>query len=170
MIDVSRYKPAIVYTIYIRATPEKVWEAITLPQFTRLFFFGFNVDIELRVGGKFALRTDDGATDVAGEVVECDPPRKLVVTWGVNWVDLVKHIGISLVTYEIEQAGDSVRLTLTQAQDRELDDRVLSGGRRGWPLILSSLKSLLETGQGLNVKMEPPKEMLEAIEEMKRKR
>jgi uncharacterized protein YndB with AHSA1/START domain len=169
-VDIRHFKPSIVYAIYIASTPEKVWQAITSAEFSKQFFFGNSVEIEPRVGGKFKLRRPDGSLDVTGEVVECDPPRKLVITWGVNWTDLVKYLGISLVTFEIAQAGEAVRLTLTQSQDRELDERILSGGRRGWPAILSSLKSLLETGKGLHVKMEPPKEMLEAIEELKRKK
>jgi hypothetical protein len=70
------------------------------------------------------------------------------------------------VTYEIERAGDAVRLTLTQAHDRPIDGDILSGGRQGWPAILSSLKSLLETGEALVIKMEPPQRMLAALKKM----
>jgi hypothetical protein len=70
------------------------------------------------------------------------------------------------VTYEIEQAGDAVRLTMIEAHDRTLSDDILSGGRQGWPAILSSLKSLLETGNPLAVKMAPPQRMLAALREM----
>jgi hypothetical protein len=70
------------------------------------------------------------------------------------------------VTYEIEQAGDAVKLTLIQSQDRPLSDDILSGGRQGWPAILSSLKSVLETGQPLAIQMAPPQRMLEALKEM----
>jgi hypothetical protein len=70
------------------------------------------------------------------------------------------------VTYEIEPAGEAVRLTLIQAHDRPIDDDILSGGRQGWPAILSSLKSLLETGQALVIKMQPPQRMLEALKRM----
>jgi len=81
----------------------------------------------------------------------------------VNWPALVEKLGVTLVTYEIERAGDAVRLTLTQAHDRPIDDDILSGGRQGWPAILSSLKSLLETGDALAIKMEPPQRMLAAL-------
>ena len=74
-----------------------------------------------------------------------------------------------LVTYEIEPAGESMRLTMTEAHSWEVPDDLLSGGRAGWPAILSSLKSVLETGKPLSLKMEPPKEMMAAVERLKRK-
>jgi hypothetical protein len=79
---------------------------------------------------------------------------------------LIEKLGPTLVTYEIEQAGDAVKLTLTEAHDRPLSDDILSGGRSGWPAIISSLKSLLETGQPLVVKMAPPARMLAALKEL----
>ena len=91
---------------------------------------------------------------------------KLTVTFNVNWPALIEKLGPTLVTYEIEQAGDAVRLTLTESHDRPLSDDILSGGRQGWPAILSSLKSLLETGKALAIKMAPPERMLAALKEM----
>ncbi len=88
------------------------------------------------------------------------------MTWNVNWPGLVEKLGPTLVTYEIEQAGEAVRLTLIEAHDRPISDDILSGGRQGWPAILSSLKSLLETGHPLAVKMAPPQRMLAALKEM----
>lgn len=73
---------------------------------------------------------------------------------------------MEIVTYEIERAGDAVRLTMTEAHERQLSDDILSGGRAGWPAILSSLKSLLETGEALVVKMGPPQRMLAALKKM----
>ena len=99
-------------------------------------------------------------------MIECDPPRKLTITWNVNWPGLVEKLGPTLVTYEIEQAGEAVKLTLIQAHDRPISDDILSGGRTGWPAILSSLKSVLETGQALVIKMEPPQRMLAALKQM----
>ena len=166
-MKVDQFKPAFVYTIYIASTPEKVWQALTTAEFSRQYFFGNAVEVELRVGGAYIVRTPDGALHISGEVIECDPPRRLSVTFNVNWPQLVENLGPTLVTWEIEQAGDAVKLTLIQSQDRELGDDILSGGRQGWPAILSSLKSLLETGKPLAVKMEPPKDMLAALERMK---
>ena len=92
------------------------------------------------------MRTPDGALHISGEVIECAPHRKLTFTFDVNWPELIEKLGATLVTYDIEPAGDAVRLTMTESHDRPLDDDILSGGRQGWPAILSSLKSLLETG------------------------
>jgi uncharacterized protein YndB with AHSA1/START domain len=165
-IDSQKFKPAIVYTIYIASTPEKVWQALTSAEFSKQYFFGNSVEVDLRVGGAFIVRTPDGALHISGEVVECDPPKKLTVTFNVNWPELIEKLGPTLVSYEIEQSGESVKLTLTQSQDRVLSDDILSGGRSGWPAILSSLKSVLETGKPLAVQMAPPQRMLDALKEM----
>jgi uncharacterized protein YndB with AHSA1/START domain len=165
-MNIDGFKPAIVYTIYIASTPEKIWQALTTAEFSRQYFFGFAVEAELTVGGAFIARAPDGSIHISGEVIECDPPRKLTITWNVNWPALVEKLGVTLVTYEIERAGKAVRLTLTQAHDRPIDDDILSGGRQGWPAILSSLKSLLETGEALAVQMEPPLKMLEALKRL----
>ena len=90
----------------------------------------------------------------------------LTVTWNVNWPALVEKLGPTLVTYEIEQTGDAVKLTMLQSHDRPISDDILSGGRQGWPAIFSSLKSVLETGQPLSIKMQPPERMLAALKEM----
>ena len=109
------------------------------------------------------MRRADGALHISGQVIECDAPRKLTVTFNVNWPELVEKLGPTLVTYNIEQAGEAVCLTLLQSHDRELSDDILSGGRQGWPAILSSLKSLLETGKPLTTQMAPPQRMLDAL-------
>ncbi len=155
MIDISAFRPTVVYTIYIASTPEKVWHALTSAEFSRQYFSGFGVEVDLKVGGPFRVKAPDGSDHITGEVVECDPPRRLTVTWDVNWPGLVEKLGSTLVTYDIEQAGDCVRVTMTQANDRPIDDDILSGGRMGWPGILSNLKSLLETGRSMSIKMEP---------------
>ena len=166
MINIKNFKPAIVYTIYIVATPEKVWQALTSAEFSRKYFFGNAVEVDLKIGGAYVVRPPDGSVHISGEVIECNPPRKLTITFNVNWPQLIEKLGPTLVTYEIEPAGDAVRLTMTEAHDRPLDDDILSGGRSGWPAILSSLKSLLETGEALAIKMEPPRQMLEALKKM----
>jgi uncharacterized protein YndB with AHSA1/START domain len=166
MIDMGRFKPDTVYTIYIASTPERVWQALTTAEFSRQYFFGLAVELEQKVGGSFIVRAPDGPTHIDGEVLACDPPRKLSVTWNVNWPGLVQRLGQTVVTYDIAQAGDAVRLTMTESHERELPEDILSGGRAGWPAILSSLKSLLETGRPLAVKMEPPLKMLAALKEL----
>jgi uncharacterized protein YndB with AHSA1/START domain len=155
-----------VYTIYIASTPEKVWQALTTAEFSRKYFSGNSVEVDLRIGGAFIVRTPDGALHISGEVIECAPPRRLTVTFNVNWPELIEKLGPTLVTYEIEPVGDAVRLTMTESHDRPLDDDILSGGRQGWPAILSSLKSLLETGEPLVVKMAPPERMLAALKKL----
>ena len=166
MIDLAACKPDTVYTIYIAATPQKVWQALTTAEFSRQYFSGFAIEADLKIGGAFIARAPDGSVHIDGEVIECDPLKKLAVTWNVNWPKLVEKLGPTLVTYEIEQAGDVVKLTMLQSHDRDISDDILSGGRTGWPAILSSLKSLLETGQALAIKMAPPERMLAALKEM----
>ncbi|MGL4264133.1 MAG: SRPBCC family protein [Afipia sp.] len=165
-MDTSKFRPSLVYTIYIASTPEKVWEALTSAEYSRDYFSGFGVEVEDRVGGAFVLRAPDGSVHISGEVIAYDPPRRLTITFNVNWPGLIEALGETLVTYEIEQAGDAVRLTMSEANDREISEDILSGGRAGWPAILSSLKSVLETGKPLVVKMEPPVKMLEALKKL----
>jgi uncharacterized protein YndB with AHSA1/START domain len=164
--DVENFKPATVYTIYIAATLEQVWQALSSAEFSRKYFFGQAVEVDPRIGGAYIMRTPDGALHISGEVIECDPPRKLTVTFNLNWPALIEKLGATLVSYEIEPAGDAVRLTMTESHDRPLSDDILSGGREGWPAILSSLKSLLETGKALTIKMAPPHRMLAALKAM----
>src|SRR5258707_2247254 len=124
-MNIDNFKPAIVYTIYIASTPEKVWQALTTAEFSKKYFSGFAVEAELKVGGAFVARAPDGSVHISGEVIECDPPRRLTVTWNVNWAALVEKLGPTLVTYHIERAGDAVKLTLIQAHDRPIyDDRL----------------------------------------------
>ena len=165
-MNIDKFKPLTVYTIYIASTPEKVWEALTSAEFSRKYFFGNSVEIEQRVGGAYIVRTPDGALHISGEVIACDPPKKLTVTFNVNWPALIEKLGPTLVTWEIEQAGDAVKLTMSESHDRPLSDDILSGGRQGWPAILSGLKSVLETGKPLVVKMAPPERMLAALREL----
>lgn len=163
-MEIDRFKPTLVYAIYIAATPEQVWQALTSAEFSRKYFFGNAVEVDLRTGGAFLVRAPDGSLHISGEVIECEPTKKLTVTFNVNWPALIEKLGQTLVTYEIEPAGDVVRLTLTEAHDRPISDDILSGGRQGWPAILSSLKSLLETGHALDIRTAPPQRMLDALQ------
>lgn len=163
MIDTSTFKPKTVYVTYIDATLEKVWQALTDPEFTRAYFAGFAVEAEPKAGGIFRLLAPDGHVHIEGEVVEWSPPHRLIVTWKVVGMPDFSKLPACLVTYDVEQAGGAVRLTMTEAHDWEVPDAILSGGRGGWPAILSSLKSLLETGKPLSIKMAPPQELLDAV-------
>ena len=165
-MNIDKFKPAIIYTIYIVATPEKVWQALTSAEFSRQYFFGNAVEVDLRVGGAYIVRTPEGALHISGEVIECDPPNRLTVTFNVNWPALIEKLGPTLVSYEIEPVGEVVKLTLLESHDRPLSDDILAGGRSGWPAILSSLKSLLETGRAPVIQMAPPPQMLAALKAM----
>jgi uncharacterized protein YndB with AHSA1/START domain len=160
------FKPKTVYVTFIAATPEKVWQALTSSEFTRKYFWDRTVEIGPKAGGAFALRLPDGRVNVQGEVVEYDPPRKLTYTWRVEWPEEFRKLPACLVSYEIAPAGEAVRLTMTESHSWDVPDAILSGGRIGWPAVLSSLKSLLETGKPLAIKMEPPREMIEAIKKL----
>jgi uncharacterized protein YndB with AHSA1/START domain len=147
-----------VYVTYMATTPEKLWAALTSSEFTRQYFFNRTVESDWQKGSPWILRMPDGRVDVKGEVRESDPPRKLVVTWNVDWI--AEQLPEAIVSYEIEPLGGGVvRLTMTEAHPTPVPAYLLEGGRRGWPMILSSLKSLLETGKPLNIPVpQPPKE------------
>jgi uncharacterized protein YndB with AHSA1/START domain len=162
----AEFKPKTVYVTYIASTPEKVWDALTRPEFTRQYFFGRTIEIEPRVDGNFILRMPDGRVDVKGRVVKWSPPRRLSVTWTVDWVPEMRELPECLVTYDVAQAGEAVRLTMTESHQWDVPEALLAGGRMGWPAILSSLKSLLETGKPLSIKMEPPREMMDALKQV----
>jgi len=162
----ATFVPKTVYITYIAATRERVWQALTTPEFTQQYFFGRSIEIEPRLGGNFVLRMSDGRDDVKGKVVEWSPPRRLSVTWRVDWNEAMRTLPECLVTYDIEQAGGAVKLTVSEAHQWDVPDDLLSGGRAGWPAILSSLKSVLETGKALAIELEPPKEMMVALQRL----
>ena len=147
-----------VYVTYIATTPEKLWAALTASEFTRQYFFNRTVESDWNKGSPWILRMPDGRVDVKGEVRESDPPRKLVVTWNVDWI--AEKLPEAIVSYEIEPVGGGVvRLTMTEAHPTSIPAHLLEGGRKGWPMILCGIKSLLETGKPLNIPVpQPPKE------------
>lgn len=167
MIDTAKFKPNTVYVTYIAATPERVWQALTSPEFTKVYFFGQSIEVEPKTGGSFVMRMLDGSVNVEGKVVEWSPPRRFACTWNVAMSPEFRALPECLVTYDIEQAGEAVKLTMTEAHSWDIPEALLSGGRSGWPAILSGLKSLLETGTPLVVKIGPPKEMIEALKALK---
>ena len=114
MIDIAAFKPRTVYVTYIAAAPGKVWQALTKPEFSKQYFFGFAVDIEPRAGGRFRLLWPDGRLHVSGEVVEWLPPRRLSVTWLVEGMKDFGELPQCLVSYDIAPSGDTVRLTMTK--------------------------------------------------------
>ena len=134
-----------VYEIYIKTTPERLWEAITDPEIRAKYNFGAGVRSDWTPGSRLEMGAPKaGGLLGEGEILEADPPRRLVHTMTALWGDDVKAEGASRVTWEIEPVGDSCRLTLTHDQLREGANEQLYGG---WPMILSGLKTWLETGE-----------------------
>jgi uncharacterized protein YndB with AHSA1/START domain len=163
MTDPAKFKPVTVYVTYIAAAPERVWQALTDPAFSRQYFFGFDVSAEPKPGGRFQLLYPDGRVHVEGKVLEWSPPRKFVCTWVVEGVPGFSELPECIVTYDIEQAGSAVRLTMTESHSWEVPAAILAGGQAGWPAILSNLKSVLETGQPMSIAMAPPAGFMDAV-------
>ncbi|MEA2783192.1 MAG: hypothetical protein QOK29_4736 [Rhodospirillaceae bacterium] len=159
MAEIEMTTESTVYVIYIASTPQGVWAALTSSEFTTQYFFGRSVESDWKKGSPWLLRMPDGRVDVKGDVRESDPPRKLVVSWTVDWHEDLRKLPESIVSYEIEPIGERVvRLTMTEAHPTPIAAHLLEGGRRGWPMILSGLKSLLETGKPLAIPVpQPPK-------------
>ena len=136
-----------VFEIYIRTTPERLWEAITDPEIRSKYNFGSRLTSEWTPGSRYEM-SHPGADGLLGEGenLEVDPPRRLVQSMVALWSDDAKSEGTSRVTWEIEPIGDSCRLTVTHDQLRDGANEELYGG---WPMILSGLKTLLETGEQL---------------------
>lgn len=150
--------PSFVYATYIAASPEQVWKALTDGDFTTKYFFGRRFQGDLRKGGDWRLSMEDGKIDTKGEILEWDPPRKLALTWHVEHLEEFQKLPPTKVEFEIEPAGETSRLTMREYPDDAIPEKYLEGGRQGWPMVLSGLKTLLETGHELNVPMpEPPK-------------
>jgi uncharacterized protein YndB with AHSA1/START domain len=136
-----------VYEIYIKTTPERLWEAITDPQLRGKYNFGVGVESDWTPGSAYRSVHLHAAAPIAeGENLEVDPPKRLVQSFTALWSEGVKAEGNSRVTWEIEPVADSCRLTVTHDQLREGANSELYGG---WPMILSGLKTLLETGETL---------------------
>ncbi len=162
----AAFKPKSVFVIYIAASPEAVWAALTDPELSSTYFHGCRLDIEPRAGGDFVARFPDGRVNVRGKVVEWSPPRRLATTWTVDWVPELRDFPECLVSYDIEPAGEAVKLTVTEAFQWDPPDDLLAGGRSGWPAILSSLKSVLETGKPLVIRMAPPQGAMELVKRL----
>jgi uncharacterized protein YndB with AHSA1/START domain len=139
------YSMEKVFEIYIRTTPERLWEAITNSDIRSKYNFGARQTSDWTPGSRYEM-THPGADGLLGEGenLEVDPPRRLVQSMTALWSDEVKSEGTSRVTWEIEPVGDSCRLTVTHDQLREGANDELYGG---WPMILSGLKTWLETGE-----------------------
>jgi uncharacterized protein YndB with AHSA1/START domain len=137
-----------VYVTYIRTTAEKLWEALTEPEFTRQYWYGTHHESEWAPGSAWKIVFPDGKIADAGEVLEADWPHRLVLKWQHQIMPELKAEGYSCATYELEPMGDTVKLTVTHEMSMH-DSKFIAEVSTGWPTILSSLKSLLETGTAL---------------------
>jgi len=137
------------YVTFIRATADRVWDALTQPEFTRAYWVGTTQKSDWTAGSSWGLYTPDGRLFDTGEILEADRPRKLVLTWRNEHFPEMKAEGFTRLTYEIEPFGDdAIKLTLTHEIDLDHSETIAKLAS-GWPAVLASLKSLLETGAPL---------------------
>jgi uncharacterized protein YndB with AHSA1/START domain len=137
-----------VYVTYIRTTPEKLWRALLDPEFTRQFWCETWQESEWKPGASWRILMPDGRVADSGEILECQPARRLVLKWRNEFKPELHAEGYSRLTYELEKQVESVKLTIIHEIDRP-DSKLIQAVSGGWPLILASLKSLLETGAPL---------------------
>jgi uncharacterized protein YndB with AHSA1/START domain len=137
-----------VYVTYIQTTPEKLWEALIKPEFTKQYWMGVSQVSDWKVGSSWNLQFSDGRVADTGEVLEIDPPRRLVVSWQNEFRQDLKEEGHSRATFDIAMVGKVVMLTVTHEIARE-GSKLIEAVSGGWPAILSGLKTLLETGKVL---------------------
>ena len=136
-----------VYVTYIRTTPERLWEALIEPRFMREYWFNMLVECAWKEGSPWKLVRPDGhSTDSVGEILEIDPPRRMVIRWQNEWSPELKAEGPSHCAITIEPSGSVVKLTVIHEIDRP-DSKLIAAVSGGWPLVISNLKSLLETGE-----------------------
>jgi uncharacterized protein YndB with AHSA1/START domain len=147
-----------VYVTYIRTTTKKLWQALLDPEFTKLYWCETRQESDWKPGASWRLMIPDGRVADAGEVVEFVPEKKLVLKWRNEFKPELREEGDSRMTCELEKQDESVKLTIIHEMDRP-DSKFIEGVSTGWPMILASLKSLLETGEPLAETRHWPKGM-----------
>jgi uncharacterized protein YndB with AHSA1/START domain len=152
---------SFVYVIYIRTSPEKLWRALIEPEFTKQYWAQCWQDCEWKQGAAWKIMKPDGAVADSGEVIEIEPHKRLVLSWRNEFRPELKAEGHSRLTYALEQQGDMVKLTLTHEMPHiePGKSKLIDAVSNGWPAILSSLKSMLETGESLEATRRWPKDM-----------
>ena len=150
-------KDQFVYVTYIRTTPEKLWNALIEPEFTRQFWFNTTQESEWKAGSSWKILMPDGRVADSGEVLEIEPRRRLVLKWRHELGPELRAEGYSRLTYQLEKEGNSVKLTVIHEIEKE-GSKFIEAVSTGWPHILASLKSLLETGKSLEETREWPGE------------
>jgi uncharacterized protein YndB with AHSA1/START domain len=135
-----------VYVTFIRTTPSKLWQALTDPKIVRQWRFGMIVECDWKKGSSWKMTRADGTLTDSGQIQEIDPPRRIVIHWQVEWMQDLKAEGPSRCIFELEPANGAVKLSLTHEMDRP-KSQFIAAVSVGWPMVLSNLKSLLETGE-----------------------
>jgi uncharacterized protein YndB with AHSA1/START domain len=135
-----------VYVTYIRTTPERLWSALTTAEFAKQYWFGMHCESEWKAGASWQLKFEDGRVADAGEIVAAEPPKRLVIKWRNEFKPELQAEGYSRCTIELEPRGEAVRLTVIHEMEKP-GTKFIEAVSGGWPLILSNLKSLLETGE-----------------------
>ena len=142
-------KPDFVYVTYIKTTPDKLWEALTSSEFSRRYWFGTELRSDFKIGSPFALVMGGKVTD-SGEILEADRPRRLSYTFKHEIDDEMRKESATKVVFTLEPHGELVKLTLIHEGFAQ-ESKLLDGISKGWPAILASLKSLLESGDALAI-------------------
>ncbi len=145
-----------VYVTYIRTTPEKLWQALIDPEFTQRYWCETRHEVSSHKGGAWRIMAPDGRVADSGEVLEIEPHRRLVLSWRNEFMPELREEGFSRLTYELETVGESVKLTVIHEMDKP-NSKLIATVSTGWPHILASLKSLLETGEPLEETTRWPK-------------
>jgi uncharacterized protein YndB with AHSA1/START domain len=146
-----------VYVTYIRTTQDKLWQALISPEFTKQYWAETWQESQWTKGSAWKLMIPDGRIGDQGEILEVEKPRKLVLSWRNEFKPELKAEGFSRLTFELEQQSDMVKLTVVHEMDKP-DSKLIEAVSGGWPMILASLKSLLETGASLEATRKWPKD------------
>ncbi len=139
-------RSSFVYVTFIRTTPEKLWQALTEPEFIRQYWFGVTIESQWKTAAPWKMTYPDGRMTDSGEIIEIDPPRRMVLKWQHELMPELKAEGAGRCTFELQPQGGAVKLTITHEIDKP-NSKLINAVADGWPKILSNLKSLLETGK-----------------------
>lgn len=142
-------KASFVYVTFIKTTAEKLWQALTEPEFNRQYWYGAYQVTDWKKGSPWKILFADGRTADAGEILEIERPRRIVIKWRNEFMPDLKAEGYTRCTIEIEPNGEVMKLTIRHEAEKEGPHKFIAAVADGWPSILASLKTLLETGKAL---------------------